>query len=321
MYNTKILHIDSNRGSNYNAFKTAFWYQFDEISIMPDESIIYTFLNASIPYSWYATNEYNSYLDINENGNLRTIQMPYGNYSASDYALTLLAVLNYNNNAVQYTIAYNKINNKYLISCNSTATFLFNSGAHHLTNNAAFMGYTRDADVTINNVPILSGMVTMNDIYNVIIKANICDMDIIKADLTDKIMQIIPVSSKPYAIINYAPNNTIKFKIDTPTLSGMQIELTDDKGNQLNLNNIPYSFNIQIDVIKNPTKITNAREYADKLVTNTQSQPYSIDLLPRIPTTLQQIPMPKPVQIMDTDEYKELMAINKLLEQYKTKYK
>ena len=80
----------SNVSSYYNAFKTSFLYQLSEpVSCINGESILYSLISATIPYSFYGLNKWNCNLDIRETINnlpvIRTVIIPHGNYDAISF--------------------------------------------------------------------------------------------------------------------------------------------------------------------------------------------------------------------------------------------
>lgn len=325
-YRTQVYHIDSSKVIGYyNSYGTSFYSKFDNVACEANECILYNFISCQIPHSFYQVNVNNSYLDINENNVVRTITMPYGNYSSSDYALTLVALLNYNNNAIQYSITYNKISNKFIIkttTLNATATFLLLSGANSYRNISVFIGLPRTADVTISNVDTYTNMISMYDIYELRIKSDICNDEILTSDLTDKILVNIPISTQPYGIINYKDDNAMKYRIESTSITGIQIELTDNLNRSVDLNGMPFVINILLTIIKDNSKINDAREYQQRLLeynnqklleaTNKQNNliQENIDKTEVIP---------KQISLMNTHQYKELQIIEKMLKKLKKK--
>ena len=131
------MKIDSsNVSSYYNAFKTSFLNQLSEpVSCINGESILYSLISATIPYSFYGLNKWNCNLDIRETINnlpvVRTVIIPHGNYDAIWFLKTLVQLLNTVNHI--YSIVYNKINHKFNIKINTIGAkslFLFGTGVN-----------------------------------------------------------------------------------------------------------------------------------------------------------------------------------------------
>ena len=114
MFKTKLLKLDSSKARvYYNAEKTSFQFQLEQaISVTNAESIVYSLLSAYIPYSFYSVNSQNNWLDIEEaigtTKTTRSLEIPHGNYSAIDFARTLMGLLN--KVTFKYEILYNKYN-------------------------------------------------------------------------------------------------------------------------------------------------------------------------------------------------------------------
>ena len=255
-FNSKVIKIDSGRATQYqNEFKTAFIYSFDSITTYAHQSIIYSVLNCSIPYSFYAVNKYNQYLDIEEKINnqttQRTIVIPAGNYSAIDFSKTLKTLLN--NPNITYEIEYNKINNRYLISIttpNATAIFKFRTGENNNESCYKFLGLIKE-DLIINNVPLLSmNSIIMNDISYLQIRSDLGN-NILSSSNEDNIIEVIPINAVPYGYISYTPHQPNKYLLSSKTLSNIYIQLLDNNNNLVNLNGLSFLITIKIDLIDN----------------------------------------------------------------------
>ena len=169
-FKSKLIRIDSSKGTEYlNNYKSSFSYAFDPISTDANESIIYSLINISIPYSYYSTNKHNQYLDVAETINnvtiIRNLIIPAGNYSALTYKDELLSLLN--TTTKTYDIKYNKVQNRYtiaIITPNTVSILLFDTGANNKESCYKFLGFNK-VDVNISHNPLLStNCVTMSDI-------------------------------------------------------------------------------------------------------------------------------------------------------------
>ena len=276
-YQSKILKIDSSKASiYYNQFKTSFSFNVSPpISVSNDQVLIYSLTNAWIPYSFYAVNKYNQYLDVSEtiNGIVtnRTVIFPAGNYSAYDWSKTFTTYMT--TSTIIYSVSYNRNNNRYTISTgpNTSSRFLLGSGPNASISCNKLLGLDK-VDTLINNVGLLSGLVTMNDIYYFQIKTNIGDSaSFITADESDSILEIIPVSSEPLSFISYAPFQPNKFFLHSNSLTEIRIGLVDNYGRDVNLSNIPFMLTIKIDVI-DPAEagFSNSKGRGDEMVPDEQ---------------------------------------------------
>ena len=253
------LKIDSsNLLSYYNPYKTSFLYSLSEpINCDNGESILYSLTSATIPYTFYGLNIFNDTLDVKETYNnivqpTRTIEIPHGNYDAYSFAKKLTSLLNTQN--MEYSITYNKISNKFLIytvKANTSAEFLFKTGPNTKTSCHSFLGLPKDVDIIINNQPLETGMITMNDIYHLQIKTDLGSQNVISSDSVDNILEIIPISPSPLSFIYYSPNTPTKYLFGQSNLQTIKVELTDNLNRPIDLNGIPYVINIKIEVVRN----------------------------------------------------------------------
>jgi len=197
------LKIDSsNVSSYYNTYKTSFLYQLSEsISCVNGESILYSLISATIPYSFYGLNKYNNMLDVQETISgveiIRNISIPYGNYDAISFLKVLIQLLNTSHYI--YSIIYNKINNKFNIKINTIGVkslFLFGTGPNKECACFAFLGLPQ-SDIEIDNDYFETGMITMNDIYHLQIKTDLGSQNVITSDSVDNILQVIPIIPNP----------------------------------------------------------------------------------------------------------------------------
>lgn len=272
MISSNIIKIDSSQAINYyNDYKTSFQAKFDEINCDTDQYILYNLISISIPYSFYSCNNSNNVLDLIEISNSitthRTILMEHGNYSTSDFSKKLLEELNGVNQIVYY-IVYLKIPNRYHISVNngSSCIMLFNTGANRNRSIHNFLGFS-SIDVTINSSnPVISNQcVVMNEIYYLQLKSDLGTQTMLMSDGTDSILDIIPVASIPYSIINYSPINQQKFTYSNRSLSSISISLLDNLGNDIDLNNVSYYMTFNIEIHHRDIDVNDPRESKSNL--------------------------------------------------------
>ena len=261
-FNTKILKIDSSKATTYfNAQHTAFTFQLENpISVKSSEAIVYSLTNAYIPFSFYGLNANNCYLDVHETVSgvsaTRTIAIPFGNYSAYDFAKLLTTLLN--GNTISYNITYNKNNNTFTINTTAstmTAVFLFQTGQNASSSCHVFVGLPA-LDTIINVVPFQTNCITMNDVYYFQIKTDIGSSEnFLTSDYSDGVLDIIPIGNQPLHFISYNPFNAPKFLLMNSSLTNVKIALTDNKGRPVDLNGIPFLLTIRIDIIEAETAL------------------------------------------------------------------
>ena len=317
-YRSKIIKIDSSNVSFYNNnYLTSFLTHFENIDCENNESIIYSLQSVQIPYSFYSVNQYNSYMDICETINATTsyrcINIPHGNYNVYEYANMLKSLMN--NTHITYTITYIKPQNKYMISCDEAAIFLYESGVNSHRSNYKFLGLI-DSDIHINNTPQYSQCcITMNDIYYLQLKSDL-GSNYISNDETENILEIIPISPAPYAFIQHTPTNDNKFLLTTKYLNTISISLTDNHGRALDLNNLPFYITIKIDILNNDTSgipyATDLREMGD---VNSDVKT-NLEYITENPSIVSKSSSQAPLNLTDLIEYNNIQKMI-LKEKYK----
>ena len=312
MFNTKILKIDSSKATHYyNAEKTAFNFQLEQpIAVASSHSIIFSLTNAYIPYSFYSLNGNNCHLDVEETifgpvptTTTRTITIPFGNYSATDFGRVLTQLLS--NSQIGYTLVYQKINNTYSIVTTGNAKFLFQTGPNHATSCHMFLGLPQ-LDTIINTSVFYGGCITMNDIFYFQIKTDIGASDnFMTSDSAVGILEIIPISESPLRFISHNPINPVKFMLMSSSINNVKIALQDNLGRAVDLNGIPFLLTIRLDVIQNPEEDIPQGRDSDK--TNLQFFVENPDMVNRAPN---QTPV-------DLQMWRDYISIQKMLKKIK----
>jgi hypothetical protein len=326
-YQSKIIKIDSNNATKYeNEYKTSFFYQFDEINTYQHQSIIYSVLNCSIPYSFYAVNKNNQYLDveekINDETNQRTVVIPAGNYSAIDFARTLKELLNENSNVI-YEITYNKVNNRYFISIttpDTSAIFKFETGENNNESCYRFLGMLK-ADIIINHVPLLSfNSIIMNDISYLQIRSDL-GTNILSSTNEDNIMEIIPINAAPYGYISYAPYQPNKYLLQSKSLNSISISLLDNKNNPVNLNGLGFLITIKIDFLDNkenniPFAEGRKTQQQQQLLMNHEDKT-NLQIISENPSSINIATPQDPISVSDWIDYQNIKKMIKQLNKKK----
>jgi hypothetical protein len=182
----------------------------------------------------------------------------------------------------------------------------------------AFFGLPKE-DIEINNEPLETGMITMNDIYHLQIKSDLGSQNVITSDSIDNILEVIPITPSPLSFIFYSPQTPIKYLLGQNTLQTIKIELTDNKNRPVDLNLIPFMINIKIEVVKNddydiPTGF-------DPRSINLDNNPAEQTALERIYQDPRIIDRPSPYNVNDYIEYQIIQQMLKDLSKSKRKLK
>ena len=338
-FKTKLIKIDSEKASQYlNEYKTNFLFTVDPpICVGNDEVIVYSLLNAWIPYSFYSVNQYNQYLDVsttvNTSYNQHTIIIPSGNYSAYDFAKVVTSELNeafgYTHN--EFKIVYNKINNTFSIyfqvasDSHAQAKFHFSTGPNSRRSCHKLMGCSTN-DLLISP-SVSTGIIFMNDIAYFQIKTDIGESNtVITGDDLGNLLDIIPVSSEPLSYISYSPFQPNKFLLHNTNLNGIKIALIDNMGRDVNLNGVPFLLTIKIDLVTPeeagiPKSLGRDAEEVQEF--QGQQGKTNLQIISENPSIIARPAEQNPLSLSDWIEYnlinKELAKVNKQMKSKKNK--
>lgn len=318
---TKILYLDS-AGDEIlfnNSTLTSYSCNFDSGIIQSDQynDLYYSLINYQIPYSFYGVNSYNNVLDISEqitNGgavNTRVITIPLGNFNAYEYATILLALMNANN-TMQYTLAYQKHINRYLITLTTgyRSVLLFHSGNNNTINNHLFMGFDGNSDITMSyNTPMYSTQcVVMSDITQIYIKCNVSSINIISSNKTDQLLAIIPINGQPFSYLSNQVIDAPKFRLQFNNLNNIQIALSDQLNRPLDLNGLSFQLTIRFDMLEHNRAQIDDPRYQDAYKTNLQIY---------VEDGMQEKTDPvKPITIYDKIQYDDYIEMKNLMLEY-----
>jgi|688.fasta_scaffold163079_1 hypothetical protein len=210
--------------------------------VLPRNAKIHLSLqSASIPFSFYNVDYFNNKLvySVNDGSNI-TIEIPQGNYSTTSLRNYLLTAM------TGFLITYSSLNNTFTFT-HPTYNFQFKSSSTCME----ILGfdendnYPSSANVltsinsinlfTIRNIYITSNNLSLNNINNS--TPNLCN-----------ILASIPLTSGANSVITYSNMNNIKTAVnDIKNFTLLQLALTDQDGDILDLNGCHWSMTLQID--------------------------------------------------------------------------
>lgn len=198
--------------------------------------------SASIPYSFYNVDGFNDTLIYSvSGGSNQVITIPQGNYNTTTLRNYLLSVM------TGFTITYSSLNNTFTFT-HSTSDFSFkasstcmeilgfeeniahNSTSHILTSTCSINLFT------IRNIYIQSSNLMLSNVNNA-------------TPNNSNILCSIPLTSGQFSVVNYFNTNNVKSRIDgVRNFTSLQISLTDQDGDILDLNGCHFSLTLQIDI-------------------------------------------------------------------------
>jgi hypothetical protein len=210
--------------------------------VLPRNSKIHLSLQScSIPFSFYNVDYFNNTLIYNVNGGSDVvIEIPQGNYSTTSLRNYLLTVM------TGFSITYSSLNNTFTFT-HPTYNFQFKNTSTCMeilgfddTDNYPSSGKTLTSVNSINlftirNIYITSNNLSLNNINNS--TPNLCN-----------ILASIPLTSGANSVITYTNTNNVKTVVnDVKNFTLLQIALTDQDGDILDLNGCHWSMTLQID--------------------------------------------------------------------------
>lgn len=197
--------------------------------------------SATIPYSFYNVDYFNDLLVYNVNGGADiNITIPQGNYNTTTLRTYLLSVM------TGFTIGYSSLNNQYTFT-HSTSDFSFKNTSTCME----ILGFNEN--VTYSSVSkIMTSINSINlfTIRNIYIQSNNLMLNNINNATPNNctILASIPLTSGQFSVVNYSNINNIRSRVDNiRNFTQLNINLTDQDGDILDLNGCHFSITLQID--------------------------------------------------------------------------
>jgi hypothetical protein len=238
------IYLNSRTADTYLAGYTSNCiFNLPRIIIPNNKKIHLSVLNASIPYSFFNVDYFNNLFIYALNGEPDVVvNIPEGNYNVNSLKTFLLSVM------PGFSITYTSLNNSYTFSHpthnftfkeNSTCFEIlgFDENIEHSSTDRLLTSTNSINLFTIRNIYIQSGNLMNDNINN-------------STPNNSTILTSIPVNSGQNSIISYYNFNNIKSKINDTTLknlSFLNIKLTDQDGDILDLNGCHFSLTLLIE--------------------------------------------------------------------------
>lgn len=204
--------------------------------------------NAQIPYSFYNINIYNNKLNITYNTIPYTLTLTRGNYNATNLISEIQT--QFINNGITIVITISSITGTLLLSI-STGTLILNSIGSTIYK---VLGLEIGTNYTITNITPLTSPYPLNLLGTLQLK--ICSYNLITTNYDSSNMTTlnslcnIPIESATFGIILYDNITNIKSRLNMTQIDGFDILILDDNNNPINFNNVDWSINLLITLIK-----------------------------------------------------------------------
>lgn len=240
--NSIQIFLNSKTASKYNnGFTSDCTFYLPPIEIPRKSRCYLSIQSCSIPYSFCNCDYYNNVLSYSLNGTDHVINIEQGNY-------TVLTLAKYLLDATGLTFTYNSTKNRYVIT-HPTYNFVLKSDSTCFellgfpdNNNYSSASKSLTSIITINLFPIRAVLIESSNIICNNINAYENQQN------NASILASIPVNTSPNSIITYSNNGYTKFLVDHfDNFTNLNIRLTDQDGDTLDLNGCHWSMAIQID--------------------------------------------------------------------------
>ena len=91
---------------------------------------------------------------------------------------------------------------------------------------------------------------------------------------------IEPITNQPYSQILFDPFEKTKSLLGSKNIQSISVSLTDNKNNELDLNGVPYTITLKLEIIDNTTHDLNFTNYAtDARFTNTPVEKTNLEYI------------------------------------------
>jgi hypothetical protein len=210
---------------------------------IPDGHHIYLSLqNANIPYSFYSITSVDNTLKWGlVAGPVFTYNVEPGNYTVTQLITVIQAAM-----GSAYTITFNSITCKLLITHTTSNFVIYASSINHI------LGFSKTTNTTSSGNSLTGrDCVNLNQIRALNIECNFPTYNVNVAQAYNQnILATIPVYVAPFSIITYENPNNFRTNLYINKLDQIQIRIIDNNGLLVNLNGINYQMTLQLDCVR-----------------------------------------------------------------------
>jgi hypothetical protein len=210
---------------------------------IPDGHHIYLSLqNATIPYSFYSISNFDNTFSWGlVGGPVNTYFVQPGNYNITQLVDVIKTVMGAN-----YTVTYNSITSKILITHATSDFIIYAATINHI------LGFSKTSNTT-STVNLLYGRdcVNLNQIRALNIEINFPTYNVnVAQPYNQNILATIPVYVAPFSIITYENPNNFRTNLYVNKLDQIQIRILDNESRLVDMNGVQYQMTLQLDCVK-----------------------------------------------------------------------
>ena len=252
-----LMVLDSRNATSYHngSFNSSVEFDLIEPIKLGHRSIVMkcSVLNFTCPNSIYIINEYNNILIYTLAGfPQNAITFAYGNYNANTF-MTLFK----NTMPTGFNITFNNITNKFSITY--TTDFSFNQGSTIYE----VMGFAQNVSYASNNKTLnlpftcnFNGLQSFNIHFASLNTSNIDSLTKSNSAIIQPIQ--IPINSNQ---ILFQKTSDFNFVVAQDIIDDIRIDLKDDLGNLINLNNSHFNCTIEFSITKDINRFRNLNNF------------------------------------------------------------
>ena len=243
--NNEILqiHLNSSMADKYNSNTTSDCDFFLPLIEVPQQHTIYLSVqHAIIPYTFYNINTSNNLISYSYNDIVFNLIIPIGNYDA--YSLLNVLKAGFTTNM---TVSYNIITNKYSFTHNAYEFIILgtSTGLNLIGFNNGVNAYSINKTLTSLN------SINLQSKHCICIQSNLNTGSINNTHKNESnIICSIPIDKPPFSMITYQNHNNLKYNLFNTSIRNLNLRLTDQNNNLIDLNGCHWSISIQIEVVK-----------------------------------------------------------------------
>lgn len=239
------IFLNSATANSYiNGYTSECMFVLPSINIPKKSRVCISVQSASIPYSFFNCDDFNSKLVYIENSITYTKYIPQGNYNVNTLSSQLKILMGTN-----FNITYSSLDNSFLLT-NSIYDFQilssslcyeilgFKSGQSYLSQSKSLKSNISINLFTIRNIYISSNNLILNNINS-------------STPNNSSILCSIPITTSQGSIISYSNIYDVKNEVyHTNNLNLLHLKLTDQDCDLLDLNGVHWSITLQLDITK-----------------------------------------------------------------------
>ena len=239
------IFLNSQTANSYiNGYTSECMFVLPTINLPKKTKVSVSCQSASIPYSFYNCDDFNSKIVYIENSITYTKYIPQGNYNVLTLISALKILLGSN-----FNITYNSLDNSYTFT-NSLYEFQFLSSSlcFEILGLKSGSSYSSVSKSLKSNISI--NLFTIRNIY---ISSNNFILNNVNSSTPNNssILCSIPITTSQGSIISYSNIYNVSNELHhTNNLNLLHIKLTDQDGDVLDLNGCHFSLTLQLDITK-----------------------------------------------------------------------